>query len=42
MLVLNLIKEDNHGDFGVREVTVILWWSLTFNHSMEVINSLIK
>ena len=33
---------ENHVDFDVREVTVILWWSLTLNHNMEVGNSLIK
>ena len=27
MWVLYLINEENHGDSGVREVTVILWWS---------------
>ena len=34
--------EKIHGDYGVREVTVILWWSLTLNHNIEVVNSLIK
>ena len=40
----NFINEENHGDFGVREVTVILWswWSFTLNHNIEVGNSLIK
>ena len=39
--VLNLINDENHGDFGVGEVTVILWWTLTVNHNMKVENSLI-
>ena len=39
---MNLINEENHGNVGVRGVTVILWWSLTLNHYMEVGNSLIK
>ena len=37
-----MTNEENHADFGVREVTVILWWSFTLNHNMEVGNSLIK